>query len=189
MDGTLLREGPKNAAAVAAYRKDHSGPVGSGLLEIFGFCRVDKYLEKDPTYRRAKAANGGLDPFSPEGQPHFELDFVCAFGSAFQWQYPTPQEGDHITVMVDLVRPVYDGGEVTLNSADPLTQPKINLNFLSNELDIIALREGIRFSYDVLTKGDAFKDLVVNQYPWDMPVHSDELMRTAISTSWTGPRT
>jgi choline dehydrogenase len=51
---------------------------------------------------------------------------------------------------------------------------------LSNELDIIALREGIRFSYDVLTKGDGFKDLVVDQYPWDIPLHSDELMRTAI---------
>jgi choline dehydrogenase-like flavoprotein len=180
MDGTLLRQGPKNEAAVAAYKKNHSGPVGSGLLEMIGFTRVDKYLEKDPVYREAKAANGGRDPFSPEGQPHFELDFVCAFGSAFQWQYPTPTEGDHITVMVDLVRPVYDGGEVTLNSADPLTQPNISLNFLSNELDVIALREGIRFSYDVLTKGDGFKDLVVDQYPWNMPLQSDELMRAAI---------
>jgi choline dehydrogenase len=81
----------------------------TGLLEMFGFCRVDNYLEKDPSYRKAKAANGGLDPFSPEGQPHFDLDFVCAFGSAFQWQYPAPREGDHITVMVDLVRPVTEG--------------------------------------------------------------------------------
>ena len=82
--------------------------------------------------------------------------------------------------MVDLVRPVYDGGEVTLNSADPLMQPNINLNFLSNVLDIIALREGIRFSYDVLTKGDGFNDLVVDQYPWDMPLHLNELMTTSI---------
>jgi choline dehydrogenase-like flavoprotein len=180
LDSTLLREGPKHDAAVAAYQKNHSGPVGSGLLELIGLPRIDEYLEKDPTYCAAKAANGGLDPFSPEGQPHFEIDFVCAFGSAFQWQYPTPEEGDHITVMVDLVRPVYEGGQVTLNSADPLIQPNINLNFLSDELDIIGLREGVRFAYDVLTKGDGFKDLVVHQYPWDMPLHSDELMKTSI---------
>ena len=180
LDSVLLRGGPKHDAAVAAYQKDHSGPLASGLLELIGLPRIDEYLEKDPTYRAAKAANGGLDPFSPEGQPHFEIDFVCAFGSAFQWQYPTPEEGDHITVMVDLVRPVYDGGEVTLNSDDPHEQPNIKLNFLSNELDIIGLREGIRFAYDVLTKGDGFKDLVVSQYPWDMPLHSDELMRTSI---------
>lgn len=180
MDDTLLRQASKHDAALAAYQKDHSGPVGSGLLELCGYPRIDEYLEKDPTYREAKAANGGLDPFSPQGQPHFELDFVPMFGKAFQWHYPTPEVGDHLTVKVDLVRPVSDGGEVTLNSADPLMQPNINLNFLADDLDIIALREGIRFTYDVLTKGDGFKDLVVSQYPWDMPLDSDELMTTAI---------
>lgn len=179
-DGILLRQGPKHDAAVAQYRKDHSGPVGSGLLEMIGFPRIDEYLNKDPIYREAKAANGGLDPFSPEGQPHFELDFVPMFGSAFQWHYPTPEEGDHVTVMVDLVRPTYEGGEVTLNSVDPFMQPNINLNYLSSDLDIIALREGIRLSYDILTKGDGFKDLVVSQYPWDMPLDSNELMTTSI---------
>jgi choline dehydrogenase-like flavoprotein len=179
-DDILLRQGPKHDAAVAAYRKDRSGPVGSGMLEMVGFPRIDEYLEKDPAYREAKAANGGVDPFSPQGQPHFELDFVPMFGSAFQWHYPTPPEGDHVTVMVDLVRPIYDGGQVRLNSTDPLVQPDINLNYLSDDLDIIALREGIRFSYDILTKGDGFKDIVVDQYPWDMPLHSDELMKTSI---------
>jgi choline dehydrogenase-like flavoprotein len=180
MDETLLREGPKHDAAVAAYKKDHSGPVGSGLLEMIGFPRIDEYLERDPIYREAKAANGGVDPFSPEGQPHFELDFVPMFGSAFQWHYPTPAEGDHLTVMVDLVRPTYEGGEVTLNSSDPFMQPNIDLNYLSIELDIIALREGIRFSYDILCNGDGFKDLVVEQYPWHMPLDCDELMTTSI---------
>jgi hypothetical protein len=42
--------------------------------------------------------------------------------------------------MVDLVRPVSEGGEVTLNSADPLEQPNINLNFFADDLDIIAMR-------------------------------------------------
>lgn len=180
LDGALLREGPRHDAAVAAYEKDHSGPLSSGLLEMIGFPRIDEYLERDPIYREAKAANGGVDPFSPEGQPHFELDFVPAFGKAFQWHYPTPAEGDHLTVMVDLVRPTYPGGEVTLNSADPLVQADINLNYLSNPLDVIALREGIRFTYDVLTKGDGFKDLVESQYPWDMPLDNDELMATSI---------
>jgi choline dehydrogenase len=180
MDSHLLRKGPKNDAIVAAYKKDRSGPVGSGLLEMVGFPRIDKYLEKDAQYRTAKAANGGRDPFSPEGQPHFELDFVCMFGSAFQWHFPTPKEGDHISVVVDLVRPISEPGEVTLSSADPLMQPNINLNFFADDLDIIAMREGIRFSYDVLTKGDAFKDLVVSEYPWNMPLDSEEEMKRAV---------
>ncbi|KAH8816723.1 putative glucose dehydrogenase [Xylogone sp. PMI_703] len=180
MDETLLRKGAKNQAVVSAYKRDHSGPMGSGLLEMVGFPRIDKYLEKDSNYRKAKAANGGLDPFSPEGQPHFELDFVCMFGSAFQWHFPAPKVGDHITVVVDLVRPISDPGEVTLSSADPLVQPNINLNFFADDLDIIAMREGIRFSYDILTKGEGFKDLVISEYPWEMPLHSDDEMKRAV---------
>ncbi|KKY25274.1 putative glucose-methanol-choline oxidoreductase [Phaeomoniella chlamydospora] len=180
MDNYLLRQGPKHDAVVAKYKKGHAGPVGSGLLEMIGFPRIDKYLEKDPSYRKAKAANGGKDPFSPYGQPHFELDFVCMFGSAFQWHYPIPKTGEHITVMVDLVRPVSEGGEVTLNSADPLEQPNINLNFFADDLDIIAMREGVRFTYDVLKHGEGFKDVVIDEYPWDMPLDSDEDMKRAV---------
>lgn len=76
-----------------------------------------------------------------------------------------PKEGDHITVMVDLVRPVSDGGGVTLNSADPREPTNISLNYFANDLDIIAMREGIRMRYDILKHGDGFKDLVVDEYP------------------------
>ncbi|KAH7159060.1 hypothetical protein DER46DRAFT_611083 [Fusarium sp. MPI-SDFR-AT-0072] len=143
-------------------------------------------LEKSPEYRAAKAANDGLDPFCPYGQPHFELDFIPLFGSAFQWHFPHPNKGSYMTVMVDLVRPVSEGGEVTLNSADPLQQANINLNYFNNDLDIIAMREGIRFSYDVLKNGEGFKDIVEDEYPWDMPLHDDEAMkRTVLDRSQT----
>lgn len=33
-----------------------------------------------------------------------------------------------MTVIVDLLCPVSEGGEVTLNSANPLVDPNINLN-------------------------------------------------------------
>ncbi|RDA95710.1 hypothetical protein CP533_1085 [Ophiocordyceps camponoti-saundersi (nom. inval.)] len=180
MDPVLLRHGSQHEAVTAEYGRDHSGPVGSGLLELVGFPRIDSYLEKDAAYRRAKEANGGRDPFSPEGQPHFELDFVCMFGSAFQWHYPVPSKGSYTTVVVDLVRPVSEPGEVTLRSADAMAPPHINLNFFADDLDIIAMREGIRFTYDVLTKGEGFKDIVLDQYPWDMPLDSDEAMKRAV---------
>ena len=154
--------------------------MGSGLLELMGFPRIDSYLEKDPKYVKAKEANGGKDPFCPLGQPHFELDFVCMFGSAFQWHFPVPKKGQHTCVVVDLVRPISDPGEVTLNSTDPLVQPNINLNCFANDLDIIAMREGIRFSYDVLKNGDGFKDIVVSEYPWEMPLDDDEEMNKAV---------
>ncbi|KAL2812261.1 hypothetical protein BJX63DRAFT_248325 [Aspergillus granulosus] len=179
LDNHLLRAGPQNDKAVASFARDKTGPVGSGLLELVGFPRIDERLEKYPAYREAKAANGGLDPFGPAGQPHFELDFVGMFSTAFQWHYPVPPQGDYMTVIVDLLRPISQG-EVTLNSANPLVQPNINLNFFGDDLDILAMREGVRWTYDVLTKGKGFKDIVVAEYPWTMPLDDDEEMKRAV---------
>lgn len=180
MDEHILRESTKRDEAIISYKESFSGPMASGFLEMVGFTRIDEYLEKDAQYRKAKAENGGIDPFCPYGQPHFELDFVCMFGSAFQWHFPTPKKGNYITVMVDLVRPVSEGGEITLNSTDPLEQANINLDYFNNELDIIAIREGIRFSYDVLKNGEGFKDIIIDEYPWEMPLDDDELMRRTV---------
>jgi choline dehydrogenase len=88
--------------------------------------------------------------------------------------------GDHLTVIVDLLRPVSKPGEVQLRSADYKIQPYINLNFMENDLDIIALREGVRHIDDILMTGDGMKDLVGPDYPWPMPRASDEAMNQMI---------
>lgn len=142
-EDTILRKGPKNQAALAQYKRDKTGTIGSGLLEMVGFPRIDSRLEKSAAYREAKAAHGGLDPFGSAGQPHFELDFVGMFSTPFQWHYPLPEKGNYMTVIVDLLRPLSEG-EVTLNSDNPLVQPNINLNFFGNDLDIMAMIEGVR---------------------------------------------
>lgn len=189
LDDHILRSGSLNDKAKATYQRDKTGPISSGLLELVGFPRIDQRLEKYPAYREAKAANGGLDPFGPAGQPHFELDFVGMFSTAFQWHYPVPEQGSYITVIVDLLRPLSEG-EVTLHRSDPLVQPNINLNFFANDLDILAMREGVRWTYDVLADGAGFKDIVVQEYPWKMPLHSDEEMtRAVMDRSQTGFRT
>lgn len=180
MDSHVLRKGAAQDRVMSAYKQNHAGAMGSPFLEMIGFPRIDKYLEKSPEYRERKASNDNKDPFCPYGQPHFELDFIPLFGSAFQWHFPHPNKGSYMTVMVDLVRPVSEGGTVTLNSADPLQQANINLNYFNDDLDIIAVREGIRFSYDVLKNGPGFKDIVEDEYPWDMPLDDDEAMKRTV---------
>lgn len=180
MDSHVLRKGAAQNKVFSAYKQNHGGAMGSPFLEMIGFPRIDKYLEKSPEYRERKASNDNKDPFCPYGQPHFELDFIPLFGSAFQWHFPHPNKGSYMTVMVDLVRPVSEGGTVTLNSADPLQQANINLNYFNDDLDIIAVREGIRFSYDVLKNGPGFKDIVEDEYPWDMPLDDDEAMKRTV---------
>lgn len=102
------------------------------------------------------------------------------FTDAFQWHYPTPLQGDYLTVIVDLLRPLSRNGEVKLRSADPLVQSYVNLNFFSNDLDLVALREGVRFVDDVLMNGDGFKEVIREEYPFPLPRESDEAMNAAI---------
>lgn len=80
LDDHLLRAGPAKDGAVSQYRKDRTGPLSSGLLELVGLPRCDAYFEESKEYVAAKKANGGVDPFGPGGQPHFEIDFVVSFG-------------------------------------------------------------------------------------------------------------
>ncbi|KAL2126715.1 hypothetical protein VTI74DRAFT_349 [Chaetomium olivicolor] len=187
LDNHLLRAGLEKDAAVSAYRWKNKGPMTSGLLELVGLPRIDDRLNKIPEYIAAKEANGGLDPFGPAGQPHFEIDFVPMFSDAFQWHIPAPAKGDYLTVIVDLLRPLSKTGTVTLNSANPLEQPKINLNFFAEDLDIVAMREGIRWVDDLLMTGEGMKDIIEEDYPWPMPRHSDAAMdKMILERSQTG---
>jgi choline dehydrogenase len=187
LDSHLLRAGPQKDGAVSAYRHNHTGPYSSGLLELVAFPRADEWFNRSKEYREFVAQNGGVDPFGPKGQPHFEVDFVPMFSDAFQWHFPTPPTGDYLTVIVDLMRPLSRNGEVRLNSTDPHEQPFINLNFFSHDLDLIALREGVRMIDDIVMNGEGMKDLVLEDYPWAMPRNSDQAMiRQILERSQTG---
>jgi hypothetical protein len=111
------------------------------------------------------------------------------YSDAFQWHIPTPREGSWLTVIVDLLRPISKPGFVKLKSANPLEQPFINLNFFNNDLDLVALREGIRFVDDVLRTGEGCKDIIGEDYPWPMPRNSDLAMhRFILERAQTGFR-
>ncbi|OIW28942.1 alcohol oxidase [Coniochaeta ligniaria NRRL 30616] len=180
LDNHLLRAGLEKDAAAAAYRWKNKGPYTSGLLELVGLPRIDERLQANAEYKEYFDKNGQVDPFGPGGQPHFEIDFVPMFSDAFQWHIPTPKRGDYLTVIVDLLRPMSKEGTVGLSSADPLAPPKVNLNFFKNDLDIIAMREGIRWVDDLLMTGEGMKDIIEEDYPWDMPRNSDEAMNKLI---------
>ncbi|KAF2144347.1 GMC oxidoreductase [Aplosporella prunicola CBS 121167] len=180
LDSYVVHQGSKHEEAANKYMKDTTGPFKSGLLELVGFPRIDHLLAKNKDYVAAKERNGGLDPFGPGGQPHFEIDFVPVFASAFQWHTPMPSEGDYLTVIVDLLRPMSRNGEVKLKSSNALEQPSINLKYFENELDIVALREGVRFIDDVLMNGEGMKEIIDGEYPKPLPRDSDEEMRKEI---------
>ncbi|KAJ5708822.1 Glucose-methanol-choline oxidoreductase [Penicillium malachiteum] len=180
LDNILHQDGPLQDDAKRQYDESKTGPLASGILELIAFCRIDDRLEGYKEYRDAKGMNGGTDPYGPEGQPHFEIDFMPIFAPPFQRDFSVPEEEDWMTVIVNLVRPQSRNGFVRLTSLDPHEQPEINLNYFSNKLDILVLREGVRFIDDVLMTGDGMKDIIHEDYPWPIQRASDKEMDSMI---------
>jgi choline dehydrogenase len=54
MDNHVLRKGPLQNQTLAAYSKGHAGAMGSPFLELTGFPRIDKYLEKSQSTARQR---------------------------------------------------------------------------------------------------------------------------------------
>jgi choline dehydrogenase len=71
-------------------------------------------------------------------------------------------------------RPISKPGEIELRS------PHITLNFFANNLDLVAMCEGVRFVNDILMNSDGMKDIIGKDYPWPIPRRSDEAMNRAI---------
>jgi choline dehydrogenase-like flavoprotein len=109
------------------------------------------------------------------------------FADAFQWHFPIPPEGDWLTVIVDLMRPLSRNGEVKLNTSCAKADPYVNLRLFDEDLDLVALREGVRFIDDILKSGEGMKDIIIEDYPWPMPRDSDEgMIKTILERSQTG---
>lgn len=77
----FLRPGPEHTQALEEHKKSRTGPLCSGLLELAGFPHIEDRLKVCPEWRE-EYKRQGLDPLSPTGQPHFELDFIVGCPSA-----------------------------------------------------------------------------------------------------------
>ncbi|KAJ5490177.1 Glucose-methanol-choline oxidoreductase [Penicillium expansum] len=158
---------------VGQHLLDH--PIVPFVLEVKEGYSLDNHILRPGPLNDKALSTYQKDKTGPASSGFLEL-----------WHYPMPEKGSHMTVIVDLLRPLSEG-EVTLNNSNAQVQPNINLNFFGNDLDILAMREGVRWTYDLLTKGAGFKDIVLSEYPWKMPLDSDDDMnRAVLDRSQTG---
>jgi len=106
---------------------------------------------------------GGVTAFvdSAPGQPIPDIELFCVPSSlaAREW-FPVvrPPAPDGITLKACLLRPKARG-HVSLASADPLAQPRILTNFLSEPDDLNALRNAVRLCRD-LAATQAFRPII-----------------------------
>ena len=51
---------------------------------------------------------------------------------------------------------------------------------MENDLDLVALREGVRVVDNILLTGDGMKEIIGADYPWPLPRASDEVMNQTV---------
>jgi choline dehydrogenase-like flavoprotein len=56
-------------------------------------------------------------------------------------------------------------GSIRLNSSDPHVKPKIDHNYLANELDVAVLAEGCRYVNEVVTEGAGTREHIAGPWP------------------------
>ncbi|KAJ5632845.1 hypothetical protein N7490_009184 [Penicillium lividum] len=73
------------------------------------------------------------------------LRITLTLSSILLWYFLILEACKYMIVNLDLLQPVSEG-EVILNSSNSLVQPSINLNFFVNDLDLLAMCEGVRWA-------------------------------------------
>lgn len=112
------------AQAGLSYALARKGPLGSNAIDAVAYLR--------------------------SGTPgHEELDLKFYFIPALLVADEQARKSHGITNLIILTRPE-SRGRLSLRSADPMAQPVIDANYLSDPRDIEALRRGIRISRRIL---------------------------------------
>ncbi|TFK34624.1 aryl-alcohol oxidase-like protein [Crucibulum laeve] len=111
------------------WNQTHTGPLVDALFNHLGWLRVANI---------SSILKGRQDPAAGPNTGHIE--FVISNGLTHP---PVPATGNFLIVSTAVLSPT-SRGSVMLNSSDPFARPLIDPNFLSTDIDIGIMREGIR---------------------------------------------
>ncbi|KAH9475864.1 Pyranose dehydrogenase 1 [Psilocybe cubensis] len=123
----LLRDPNQISIQTSDWLINKTGLFVNNIANNFGFARI--------------ALNGSADPAPGPKSPHYEMIFANLF---FQNPGPfRPATGGYFTIGTMLTSPV-STGTVKISSTNPFDPPIIDPRYLTNQFDIIAMRESVR---------------------------------------------
>ncbi len=119
-------EAEKRPAFLARYLLRHTGPLSSNVAEAGGFVRT-------------RSASPGPD-------------LQLLFAPAMYLQHGLGDSPGHGFSLGAYLLTPHSRGSITLRSADPLAQPVIRANYLSEPDDLSVLVEGVRLALDIASR-------------------------------------
>ncbi|KAF9208453.1 hypothetical protein BGZ49_008741 [Haplosporangium sp. Z 27] len=167
---------------VYKYFRHGTGMLTSALIETACFLRLE---DISPEFVAREKANGTWqERASGPDAPHLEIMFLPCFVNKFGETQVFPKHGNFYSLIIVLLNPASKGrttatvNEVTTNGKSEKryqVEPVIDPNYLADEFDIRAIREGVRFARKLGRRMSKDPELAgVESYPGEEAVPDDD---------------
>ncbi|KAG9603659.1 alcohol oxidase, partial [Aureobasidium melanogenum] len=136
--------GDSLATTYAQWQKERTGFLSTFPFGSFAFARLDERLKDESAWQEAmKSAKPGRDAMGlTKSQPNVEYFTTECYGGPKQYaDFPT--DNKHAFAMITELFSPRSRGTVVLKSKDPLDNPIVDHNYLSDPLDLLVLTEGV----------------------------------------------
>ena len=152
------------------YKEKKTGVLSTFPFGAFAYARLDDRLQDSELWQNAKRKEG-RDPMGlTSKQPHVEFFTTELYGGPKQYD-KFPIDKKHAFAMITELFAPHSKGTVTLKSKNPEENPVIDCNYLSSDLDLLVLCEGVRLGNEIVTKGSGTKDIVKGAWPAELTHH------------------
>ncbi|EIM83224.1 aryl-alcohol oxidase-like protein [Stereum hirsutum FP-91666 SS1] len=146
----VLRNTTMLNGQIAEWNNTKTGPLVNTLTNSIGWFRVPDNSSVWETYD---------DPSAGPTSGHYEFVFANGFVGIIQ---DTPTSGNYLTAITNLVTPT-SRGTITLNSSSPWDYPLIDPAFLSEEVDLVLMREAYK-AVRVFLSAPVFDGYIIGPY-------------------------
>lgn len=167
----LVYHGDAAMAAFKLYKEQKTGVLSTFPFGAFGFARLDDRLQDSKLWQEASRKHGRDAMGLTSTQPHVEFFTTELYGGPKQYD-DFPIDHKHSFAMITELFSPRSKGSVTLASASPHDNPKIDHNYLSHPLDLLVMTEGTRLANEIVTQGPATKDLIKGSWPANLQHHT-----------------
>ncbi|KAJ9647535.1 hypothetical protein H2204_000164 [Knufia peltigerae] len=167
----LVYHGDAAMASYMLYKEKKEGVLSTFPFGAFGYARLDDRLKDEPLWKEAKR-EAGRDPMGlTSKQPNVEFFTTELYGGPKHYdQYPIDKK--HAFAMITELFSPRSKGTVTLKSTDPLENPIVDCNYLSDPLDVLVISEGCRLGNEIVMNGAGTKDIVKGSWPSNLTHHA-----------------
>ncbi|GJJ11748.1 hypothetical protein Clacol_005986 [Clathrus columnatus] len=156
------------------WKEKKTGFLTSLPFGAFAYARLDERLKDSELWQKSERKEGrdpmGLTP----SQPSVEFFTTECYGGPKQYNQP-PLGGKSAFAIVPELFGQQSRGTVTLKSKDPLENPVVDPNYLSDPLDLLVMSEACSFANEIVVKGEGTKSIVKGAWP---PGSDHHLLKT-----------